>query len=83
MADRLIKGQVTNAQNAECIYVLRNENQKLKDKISEMHLENEKNLENERKQLNEQCLNTNEIEILTDKVNMLLEVFLLSFFFFS
>lgn len=74
MAERLIKGQVINAQNAECIYVLKNENQKLKDKISEMQIEYESSNELRRKQQNEQSLNNNEKELLHEKVTMLLEV---------
>ena len=74
MAERLIKGQVINAQNAECIYVLKNENQKLKDRLAEMQLEHERKLELERKHLNEQNLNSNENQLLHEKVNMLVEV---------
>ena len=67
MADRLIKGQVINAQNAESIYILKNENQKLKDKIEELVQQQSQNKE----QSND---NTNEKELLHEKVNMLLEV---------
>ena len=74
MAERLIKGQVVNAQNAECIYVLRNENQKLKDKINEMKIENENSLERAKQQINEKNANSSENEMLHEKVNSLLEV---------
>ena len=73
LAERLIKGQVVNAQNAECIYVLKNENQKLKDKIKEMSLESEATNELRRKQLSEQMSSSSEKEQLHEKVNMLLE----------
>ncbi|CAF0773595.1 unnamed protein product [Brachionus calyciflorus] len=73
LADRLIKGQVVNAQQEESIYVLKNENQKLKDKIKEMEIEYETSNELRRKQQNEQNLNNNEKEMLHEKVNMLLE----------
>ena len=63
-----------NAQNAECIYVLKNENQKLKDRLAEMQLEHERALELERKHLNEQNLNSSENQLLHEKVNMLVEV---------
>lgn len=75
MAERLIKGQVVNAQNAESIYVLKNENQKLKDKISELQLECEQSNELRKKQLNEQCISSSEREALNERVTMLLEVF--------
>ena len=69
----MIKGQVTNAQNAELIYILKNENQKLKDKINEMQLENETNLELNRKKLVEHNFNSSENEQLQEKINLLLE----------
>lgn len=65
---------MTNAQNAELIYILKNENQKLKDKINEMQLENETNLELNRKKLVEHNLNSSENEQLQEKINLLLEV---------
>lgn len=74
LADRLIKGQVINAQNAEAIYVLRNENQKLKDKLNELQLLNESSQEQRRKELSQQTNSSNENELLHVKVNMLLEV---------
>lgn len=73
LAERLIKGQVVNAQNAELIYVLKNENQKLKDKQNEMTLENETSQSLRRKQLSEQSHNFNEKEILLEKVRRLIE----------
>jgi hypothetical protein len=75
LAERLIKGQVTNAQNAESIYILKNENQKLKDKINEMHLENETNLELNRKKLVEQNFNSSENNQLQEKIDLLLKVY--------
>ncbi len=54
-----------NAQNAESIYILKNENQKLKDKIEELMQQSQI------KQTNDL---TNEKELLHEKVNMLLEV---------
>ena len=74
LAERLIKGQVVNAQNAELIYILKNENQKLKDKINEMNIENETSLALRRKQLSEQSNTSNEKELLVEKVRMLMEV---------
>lgn len=74
MAERLIKGQVINAQNAESIYVLKNDNQKLKDRLAEMQLENEKAIELGRKQLNDQTINSNEMGELQAKIEMLNEV---------
>ena len=71
LADRLIKGQVINAQNAESIYILKNENQKLKDKIEELMQQTQI------KQTNDL---TNEKELLHEKVNMLLEVCILILF---
>jgi hypothetical protein len=73
LADRLIKGQVVNAQNAECIYVLKNENQKLKDKLHELQVENENTIELRKKQMVEQSETTNEKELLHEKVNYLLQ----------
>ena len=74
MAERLIKGQVINAQNAELIYVLKNENQKLKDRINEMNIENETSMALRRKQISEQNNTFNEKELLLEKVRMLVEV---------
>ena len=74
MAERLIKGQVINAQNAELIYVLKNENQKLKDRINEMNIENETSMALRRKQISEQNNTSNEKELLLEKVRMLVEV---------
>jgi len=73
LAERLIKGQVINAQNAESIYVLKNDNQKLKDKLIELEREKEKALELGRQQLNEQSINSNEISQLHAKIEMLNE----------
>ena len=56
------------------IYILKNENQKLKDKINEMQIENEKNLEISRRKLVEHNLNSSENDQLQVKVNILLEV---------
>lgn len=77
MADRLIKGQVVNAQSAESIYILKNENQKLKDKIADLQSQYEQEVEQRRKQTSEQDNTSNEREILHEKVNMLLEVTLI------
>ena len=68
-----------NAQNAECIYVLRNENQKLKDKINDMKIESDNSLERAKKQINEKNVNSSENEILHQKVNSLLEVKIILF----
>ncbi|RMZ95686.1 ecotropic viral integration site 5 -like protein [Brachionus plicatilis] len=73
LADRLIKGQVINAQQLESIDVLKNENQKLKDKIKEMEIEYANSNELRKKELNEKNVNNNEKEMLHEKVNMLLE----------
>jgi hypothetical protein len=62
---------VVNAQNAECIYILRNENQKLKDKLAELRAENERALELGRQQLNEQHINSTEMGELLAKIEML------------
>ena len=62
-----------NAQSAESIYILKNENQKLKDKIAELQTNYEAATELRRKQLSDQSNTTNEREILHEKVNMLLE----------
>jgi hypothetical protein len=56
---------VVNAQNAESIYILKNENQKLKDKIEELM---------QQSQIKQTTDLTNEKELLHEKVNMLLEV---------
>jgi hypothetical protein len=74
LANRLIKGQVDNAQSAENIYILKNENQKLKDKVAELQMNYENAAEFRRKHINEQDNTSNEREILHEKVNMLLEV---------
>lgn len=71
LAERLIKGQVVNAQNAESIYILKNENQKLKDKLVEMEAEHEKALELGRQQMNEKNINSSEIGELQGKIEML------------
>lgn len=73
LAERLIKGQVVNAQNAECIFVLKNENTKLKDKIAEMEAENEKTIEFGRQQQNEKNENSNEMGELHAKIEMLMQ----------
>lgn len=73
MADRLIKGQVINAQQQESIDVLKNENQKLKDKIKEMEIEYTNSNELRQKELDEKNINKNEKEMLHVKVSMLLE----------
>ncbi len=62
-----------NAQNAESIYVLKNDNQKLKDKLIELEREKEKALELGRQQLNEQSINSNEISQLHAKIEVLNE----------
>jgi hypothetical protein len=86
LAERLIKGQVVNAQTAESIYILKNENQKLKDKIVEIQREYETNMEQNRRRLTEHDNTNNEKEILSEKVNLLLQVNLtdriLNVFFF-
>ncbi len=74
MANRLIKGQVENAQSAESIYILKNENQKLKDKVAELQANYENAAEFRRKHMSEQDNTSNEREILHEKVNMLIEV---------
>lgn len=74
LAERLIKGQVVNAQNAESIYVLKNDNQKLKDRINELQLECAQSNELRRKQMSEQSVNSNEREALNERVTMLTEV---------
>ena len=56
------------------IYILKNENQKLKDKINEMNLENETSMALRRKQMSEQSNTSNEKELLLEKVRMLMEV---------
>ncbi len=56
---------MVNAQNAESIYILKNENQKLKDKIEELM---------QQSQIKQTTDLTNEKELLHEKVNMLLEV---------
>lgn len=63
-----------NAQNAESIYVLKNENQKLKDKINELQLECEQSNELRKKQMTEQNMNSNERDALNERVSILLEV---------
>lgn len=63
-----------NAQNAESIYVLKNENQKLKDKINELQLECEQSNELRRKQMSEHSMNSNERDVLCERVNLLMEV---------
>lgn len=73
---------MVNAQNAEDIYRLKNDNQKLKDKINELQLLNQSN--KEQSQLQQlQALNSNENEMLHEKVNMLLQVFTFLFVFIS
>ena len=81
LAERLIKGQVVNAQNAECIYVLKNENQKLKDKVSEMASQTEHSKELRRQQSDQRSNKLDENELLHEKVSMLLEVSFLDFYF--
>lgn len=63
-----------NAQNAESIYVLKNENQKLKEKINELQLECEHSNELRRKQMSEHSLSSSERDALNERVNVLLEV---------
>jgi len=69
----LIKGQVVNAQSAETIYVIKNENQKLKDRLVELEGDKEKALEMGRQQLHEQSINSNEIGQLHAKIEALNE----------
>lgn len=73
LAERLIKGQVTNAQNAESIYILKNENQKLKDKINELQqqFEQTNELHQSQKKLVEQ--NSSDYEELQEKIARLME----------
>lgn len=73
LAERLIKGQVTNAQNAELIYILKNENQKLKDKINEMQIESDTASEQNRIKQVEHTINSSEMELLQQKIGILLE----------
>ncbi len=69
----MIKGQVVNAQSAETIYVIKNENQKLKDRLVELEGDKEKALEMGRQQLHEQSINSNEIGQLHAKIEALNE----------
>lgn len=62
---------MVNAQNAECIYVLRNENQKLKDKLAGLRAENERAVELGRQQLNEKHISSSEMGELQAKIEML------------
>lgn len=73
LAERLIKGQVVNAQNAECIFVLKNDNTKLKDKMAEIQAENERTIELGRQQQNEKNENSNEMGELHAKIEMLIQ----------
>lgn len=62
-----------NAQQQESIDVLKNENQKLRDKIKEMEIEYTNSNELRQKELNEKKENKNEKQMLHEKVNMLLQ----------
>ena len=73
LAERLIQGQVVNAQNGESIDQLKNNNKKLLDRISEYEANSYENsiVSNN---FNEKI---NEIQILNEKLKSLVEVLMI------
>lgn len=70
LAERLIKGQVVNAQNSELIDILKNENKKLKEKLNELEIRNKEN--ESLLSFNQNNDQENEIQMLTQQVTTLM-----------
>lgn len=70
MAERLIQGQVVNAQNVESIDTLKGENKKLFDKLTENDIKLKKYEINN----DTDSIKLNEIQLLNDKIHFLVDV---------